>query len=398
MAQKIQVRRGTTAQRQAIVLGQGEPGFDTDLKRLFVGDGATAGGVDIAPPVTSFKNKLINGNFDIWQRGTNVVYSNNFGAGNAAGYGPDRWSSQTFGGPTSTGTSQCTMAIQAFTPGQTSVPGEPIYFARLNAPSVPTIGGGSATIRCSQQIEDVRTINGTYTFSIWLKADSARTIGVTLFQNFGSGGSATTMAFQIQQAVTTSWVRYTYTFVAPSLSGKTIGTSSSFYVMLWIYAQDNALVTGMTIAPFGTNSTTAFLDMSRAQLEPGAVATDFEQRPISIEQSLCERYCPAFVATSNLHFICSGQAANPTSMTPCIVFRTKTRVPPTSIVISSGAHFSVSLASTVNSPCSNLIFGSASTEGSVLVATTTGLVAGNFSILFFNNTGGRLVFEGCELP
>ncbi len=45
MAQKIQVRRGLESQRTAIVPDAGEPLFTTDNKQLFIGDGATAGGL-----------------------------------------------------------------------------------------------------------------------------------------------------------------------------------------------------------------------------------------------------------------------------------------------------------------------------------------------------------------
>jgi len=41
---KLKVRRGSDAQRQEIVLDQGEVGYTLDSKRLFVGDGATYGG------------------------------------------------------------------------------------------------------------------------------------------------------------------------------------------------------------------------------------------------------------------------------------------------------------------------------------------------------------------
>ena len=41
---KLKVRRGSNAQRNSIVLDQGEVGYTLDTKRLFVGDGATYGG------------------------------------------------------------------------------------------------------------------------------------------------------------------------------------------------------------------------------------------------------------------------------------------------------------------------------------------------------------------
>ncbi|MCE0484361.1 MAG: hypothetical protein LV479_09010 [Methylacidiphilales bacterium] len=45
MAQKIQIRRGLEAQRSLITPDVGEPLFTTDNKQLFIGDGATAGGL-----------------------------------------------------------------------------------------------------------------------------------------------------------------------------------------------------------------------------------------------------------------------------------------------------------------------------------------------------------------
>lgn len=46
MAQKIQVRRGTDAQRQGVVFDQGELVWTIDTKKLYVGDGETAGGIE----------------------------------------------------------------------------------------------------------------------------------------------------------------------------------------------------------------------------------------------------------------------------------------------------------------------------------------------------------------
>ena len=45
MSNKIQLRRGTDAARGTVVLDSGEPGWSTDTKKLYVGDGETYGGV-----------------------------------------------------------------------------------------------------------------------------------------------------------------------------------------------------------------------------------------------------------------------------------------------------------------------------------------------------------------
>ena len=41
---KLKIRRGTDSQRQKVVFEQGELGYTTDSKRLFVGDGYLSGG------------------------------------------------------------------------------------------------------------------------------------------------------------------------------------------------------------------------------------------------------------------------------------------------------------------------------------------------------------------
>ena len=45
----LQFRRGVAANRSTVTPAVGEPLFTTDTKQLFVGDGATAGGIGVAP-------------------------------------------------------------------------------------------------------------------------------------------------------------------------------------------------------------------------------------------------------------------------------------------------------------------------------------------------------------
>jgi hypothetical protein len=57
---KIKVRRGTDSDRNRVILDEGELGFTTDNKRLFVGDGNTLGGVSIA---NKFLGRGLRGSF-----------------------------------------------------------------------------------------------------------------------------------------------------------------------------------------------------------------------------------------------------------------------------------------------------------------------------------------------
>jgi hypothetical protein len=49
MATSIRLRRGTNAERLTVIFADGEPVYTTDTKRLYVGDGATLGGIEVGP-------------------------------------------------------------------------------------------------------------------------------------------------------------------------------------------------------------------------------------------------------------------------------------------------------------------------------------------------------------
>jgi hypothetical protein len=224
-------------------------------------------------PLAGTRNRIINGNFDIWQRGTS------FSVTGANTYTADRWL-VFFDG---TGATR-TISQQSFTPGQTDVPNEPKYFLRF-AQSVA--GSGSTLNSLDQRIEDVRIFAGQQvTLSFWAKAAASATMpNVQLIQGFGTGGSpsantSTTVTSNV--AVTTSWQRFSYQVNVPSISGKTLGTSTN-----------NSTIALVLTMPLNATFT---IDIAQVQLETGPVATPFEQRPIGTELALCQRYFQVLTA------------------------------------------------------------------------------------------------------
>ena len=213
-------------------------------------------------PFVAGKNKIINGDFGIWQRGTTFTNP-------AAGiYTADRWVLSTDANPTSH-----TISQQAFTAGSAPVAGyESAYFLR----SAITTVGSNTVLEIQQRIEDVRTFaNQNVTLSFWAKADSARSSIVYLYQNFGSGGSSGVYVATPTINYTTSWQRFTFNFSVPSISGKTIGSNNSLYVVI-----RQASASGST------------LDIWGVQLEAGSVATPFTTATgtLSGELAACQRY------------------------------------------------------------------------------------------------------------
>jgi hypothetical protein len=213
------------------------------------------------PAFLAGKNKLINGDFGIWQRGTSVSLTTNAGA-----FLADRFLINWAG--TFTGT----MSQQTFTPGTAPVAGyEGQYFLRINR-----TGTTSVAPTFYQRVEDVRTFAGqTTTFSFWAKADTSRSVSLNYFQSFGSGGSSAVSGSIGTVALTTSWQRFSLTFTLPSVAGKTIGTSS------WVTPY------------FDLPDSTAFtFDTWGHQWEAGSVATPFQTATGTIQGELaaCQRY------------------------------------------------------------------------------------------------------------
>ena len=91
---------------------------DTTTAAPSTGDLLQWDGSNFTPalPESPNRNKIINGNFDVWQRGTSF---------SASGYCADRWRSYYTGGTTTV------FSQQSFTLGQTDVPDNPEFYARL---------------------------------------------------------------------------------------------------------------------------------------------------------------------------------------------------------------------------------------------------------------------------
>lgn len=219
------------------------------------------------------RNKIINGNFDIWQRGTSQT-SNGYGS-------DDRWKNGHVG-------SSKTHSQQAFTLGQTDVPGEPRYYSRT---VVTSSAGASSYVNKQQSIEDVRTFAGqTVTLSFKAKADVAKNIAVDLQQYFGTGGSPSTSVTGIGAqlvALTASWQKFEVEIAIPSISGKTIGSDNNDWLGLFFWFDAGSIFDART-ASLGQQSGT--FDIAQVQLEKGDLATPFEERLPGVELTLCQRY------------------------------------------------------------------------------------------------------------
>jgi hypothetical protein len=221
------------------------------------------------PAYVAGKNKFINGDFSIWQRGTSFT---NPGDNT---YNCDRYRANGNG----TGVTKI-ISRQAFTIGTAPVSGyEAQYFYRF----AQTVAGTGATYNngIQQPIEDVRTFAGqTVTWSFWAKADSTRTVYPNVERFYGSGGTGYEYINLPGVTITTGWTRHSITFAVPSISGKTLGAGSYF----------------MPYIGFDTNTVQTF-DFWGWQIEVGSTATPFTTATGTIQGELaaCQRYYWRFI-------------------------------------------------------------------------------------------------------
>ena len=281
-------------------------------------------GADI---LAGFRNKIINGDFEIWQRGESG--HTNFG------YTADRW-----GFYRNAGTEAGTASRQLFPLGSSEVQGNPAGYFR----AAVTNGGPAANgfISVGQQIEEVRTLAGKKaTLTFYARVSTPREIAIELSQAFGSGGSPRLNILVGKAQLTTTWKKFSYVIDVPSLAGKTVGSNACVALGFILSAGTDfsARTGGLTIQ-------TGTFDFSRVSIVEGdasAEADPFSPRHIQQEFALCQRY---FQRVSEIVMQAAFQAghANRTTMLLPVPMRVSPTITYTSSIGSGVAILSSSIA------------------------------------------------------
>ena len=219
----------------------------------------------LLPAGLGFRNVIINGGFDVWQRGTTAAIPSS----SSTSYLADRWSG--YRGTTGSTQSRATAGLDGFQ-----------YALRIQRDSGNT---GTGVIFMNQSFETsvmAKLANKQVTLSFWARAGAnysssglsftARVVAGTGTEAnviyTGVAGSTEPVATTV--TLTTSWQRFTATGLIPS--GSNGGGVYFFY------------------APTGTAGAADYVDITGVQLEQNYQPTPFEQRPYGVELALCQRY------------------------------------------------------------------------------------------------------------
>jgi hypothetical protein len=305
-------------------------------------------------------NVVINGAFNIWQRGTSFSTSGSYTA--------DRWYNWTTSGTVS-------VSRQNFTGGELPVAGfgENQFFMRHSW----TAGNGFSI--AEQRVEDVRTLSGqTVTLSFWARSNVSITSTPEIEQNFGSGGSSATYLLTTNVNIGTSWARHSVTYNIPNVSGKTIGANNF-----------------LAIRPIRVNGTTSHqIDIWGVQLEVGSTSTGFRRNANSIagELAACQRYYWRTFATDSYATFGMGIAHASNQASIMINNPVNMRVPATSIETSSLAIWDS--VTVIGAPTITLRSGHQTTGATNVIASVAGNPLPQYRPWFLLNGNNPAAFFG----
>jgi roadblock/LC7 domain-containing protein len=291
--------------------------------------------------IAAGKNGIINGGFDIWQRGTaNVTTANAFTA--------DRWQKN----------SATHYGISRVAVGDTTNLPQIQYAARIQRTNASATTTVCALVYSMETNDAMKFAGQTVTVSFYARKGanySGGNFSVIIYTGTGTdqnlvtgytGGAAQVTA---SAALTTSMARYTATVTLPATATE-IGLYCAF-------------------TPTGTAGANDYVDMTGVQLPTVPVATgDF-----------------AF-----------AQCFSTSKALVTIPYFVQPRVAPTGVTVSAAASFALRTATAGFTFATTVAFNNATLNSANLEVTAgVALIAGNAST--FYNSAGSLLFTGCEL-
>lgn len=317
-------------------------------------------------PLDITEDYIINGGFDVWQRGTSSAV-NGYGAA-------DRWLNGVGGGTV-------TQSRQSFTVGELLGHNNPTFFLRQSV-SGQTLTSQFALTQ--QRIEGVRTYAGqTITVLGWAKRATAGNMAFEIEQNFGTGGSTTVQSIGVASvALTTSWVPFAVVVNIPSVSTRTIGTNDYLAINFWSSAGTdfNARTNSLGLQ-------TTDVDLWGIHIREGVYTANdallYRQKDLASEFMKCYRYYYRITAPAASHTFAPGYNTSTTVTRNMIQFPVRMRAAPTALEQTGVAGNYLVFNGAITTACTAAPVFVNANELTAQISGTTGatLVAGQGSIL-----------------
>ena len=338
-------------------------GFDVPTSSDLVKNGATQIAL-LGQDLDTFlfrpftRNAIINGGFDIWQRGTSLALS-----AAAFLFSADRWAAAQLG------------TANAVFNQSTSVPTGFRYSAKIGRNSGATTTGNILLNTALETSDSLRFANQTVTFSFYAKAganysSASNALSAIVYtgtgtdQGIGSvagGWTGSATPINATATLTTSWQRFSYT-----------GTIASTATQLGL---------GFKYTPVGTAGADDNFYLTGVQVEVGSQASPYAPATptYATELAACSRYFQVLGKGTG-----KGSPSTTTNITMFFGFNTVMRTTPTSISYGSLTSSLLSPGVAFYTP-SSITIGAGSTTGMSVECAVTGAVVSQ-PIFWFDNT------------
>ena len=347
---------------------------DTNSTEYYSGSAWVAVGGGSVPDsygLSAGKNGVINGGFDVWQRGTSISIS-----ASSNKYTADRWLCDA------NANQALTLSRQA-TSDTTNLPSIQ-YCLRVQRNSGQT---GTGAISPGTPFETVNTIpyaGKTVIFSFYARkgADysaASSALGFYIYtgtgtdQNPYSGFTGGTQVMSSTATLTTTWQRFT--------ASVTLATSVT------------QICPFFTFTPTGTAGTNDYFEVTGVQLELGTTATNFSRNGTTYQGELaaCQRYYYAHAVASGEQ-IGIGTYNQTTESQSHVKFPVTMRTTPT-LSATTGASNYVIIVSNSNDVINSLtIFGASPNAAGLYNSSESSGTAGTAGRMQINNSSGFLAF------
>ncbi|SPL65341.1 hypothetical protein [Ochrobactrum soli] len=285
-----------------------------DLSQAGRGRGITA-------DLGAYRNKIINGDFDIWQRGSSQTLD---------GYhSVDRWGFIISG-------STMTVLQGKFLPGG-SDPHEGKPLGGLGYVSVTFAGGAVSgdVVTAYQRVEGLRAYAGRrFTLSFWARASlSGLKMASAFYRVPGTGGTPSPSASFAgkKHTMARTWQKFTHVVDVPAIDDLILGTNYDNSLQLNFIFSGGSSYDALTE---GVGVQSGTIEIARVSLVEGDVTAEddpFSPRHIQQELALCQRYYQRVQANVRFISTASGQFAHNSLNWP------EMQATPTATLISAGS-------------------------------------------------------------
>lgn len=394
---ELTITNAATTTSPSITATGGDTNIDVKIAGKGTGhlqayDNTSASYFDVVPNSSMARQAIMNGNFDVWQRGTSTTLSDATITRLA-----DRWFDYAAddGGTLPT----LTRTRQSLTAGELS---NAFYFTRLNTNGAGTSLGNSSIGTMGQRIEfGTRFLCGNgkkVTISFWARSDIAnKKIWPVLIQNYGTTGSPTSQEYIAGTSITltSTLTQYTQTFTTNTLSGKTFGTSNNDYLALELVYQWGST----TASSYGLSGTETYvgsgnIDIAQVQLCAGEVALPFQPKSYAQELADCQRYYWRLDGTDNSPItVTTNHASN--AAFGCLHLPTRMRSTAPAISFANAGDFQI-LVNANDVAVSDLVaYETQGGETNIvgISITSSGLTIGQAGLFRFNGDSKYLAFS-----